>query len=278
MIIDYTYYTLKMNINLKQLKNNYYQNHIITPPNKKSPISTPSEVTQKNLIEINQRSNEININDNDLDNYIKQAEKYILTINRKTIDSLEKEQKLNINELLAQLPSVNKNNIIDENNLILSNFEKDKNILPFDFINNYEIDNYVNNTNLLKQKKYFILSDHINSQIIRYNPMEYITREKLFRQIYKRKAQITCIVAKNGILFLGNNLGTIKTYSIEKEYEYKTYESTELNNLNDINKSVTCLYSSPDNDTFISGHDNGAIILWETYSTKIKKFISPTKK
>ena len=278
MIIDYTYYTLKMNINLKQLKNNYYQNHIITPPNKKSPISTPSEVTQKNLIEINQRNNEININDNDLDNYIKQAEKYILTINRKTIDSLEKEQKLNINELLAQLPSVNKNNIIDENNLILSNFEKDKDILPFDFINNYEIDNYVNNTNLLKQKKYFILSDHINSQIIRYNPMEYITREKLFRQIYKRKAQITCIVAKNGILFLGNNLGTIKTYSIEKEYEYKTYESTELNNLNDINKSVTCLYSSPDNDTFISGHDNGAIILWETYSTKIKKFISPTKK
>ena len=41
---------------------------------------------------------------------------------------------------------------------------------------------------------------------------------------------------------------------------------------------MTCLSFSPDNDTFISGHENGAIILWETYSTKIKKFITPTKK
>ena len=278
MIIDYTYYTLKMNINLQKLRNNHYQNHIITQPLKKSSISTPTELTQKTLIEVKPPNGDININDNDLDNYIKQAEKYILTINRKTIDSLEKEQQLNINELLSQLPSTNKkDNIIDETKLLL-NIEKNKNILPFDFITNYEKDNYVNNSNLLKKEKYFILSDYRNSEVIRYNPMEYITRDKLLRQIYKRKSQITCMVAKNGILFLGNNLGTIKTYSIEKEYEYKTYESQELNNLNDINKSVTCLYSSPDNDTFISGHENGAIILWETYSTKIKKFISPTKK
>ena len=277
MIIDYTYYTLKMNINLKKLKNNYYQSKPLISSIKKSPNSTPSDITQKSLIEVKPNNEDINITDNDLDNYIKQAEKYILTINRKTIDSLEKEQRLNINELLLQIPLVNNNNLIDEKNLYILNNET-KNILPFDYICNYEVDNYTNNTNILKPINYFILSDHRNSQIIRYNPMEYIAREKLFRQIYKRKAQITCIVAKNGILFLGNNLGTIKTYSIEKEYEYKTYESTELNNLSDINKSVTCLYSSPDNETFISGHENGTIILWETYSTKIKKFISPTKK
>ena len=188
--------------------------------------------------------------------------------------------------MLSQLPFLsNKNNNKNNNNISLDdknlyNILKDepKSILPFDYICNYEIDNYTNNTNILKEKNYFILSEHRNTQIIRYNPMEYITREKLLRQIYKRKPQITCMVVKNGILFLGNNLGLIKTYSIEKEYEYKTYESTELNNLNDINKAVTCLYSSPDNDTFISGHENGTIILWETYSTKIKKFISPTKK
>ena len=279
MIIDYTYYTIKMNIDIKRLKNDYFQSKIIPKSLNKSQISIPSEDTQPNLVELIKRgNNDINISDKDLDNYIKQAEKYILTINRKTIDSLEKEQQLNINELITQLPSISKKNTLTEENILASHLEINKNILPFDFINNYEKDNYINNTNLLKRKKYFILSDHRNSQIIRYNPMEYITREKLFRQIYKRKTQITCIEAKNGILFLGNNLGAIKTYSIEKEYEYKTYESSELNNLNDINKSVTSLYSSPDNDTFISGHDNGAIILWETYSTKIKKFISPTKK
>ena len=280
MIIDYTYYTLKMNINLNKINNNnYYQTKTVTQSLKKSQVSTPSETTQTNLIEIDPEKNNINITDNDLDKYIKQAEKYILTINRKTVDSLEKDQQLNINELLLHLPPINsKNNNINENTLLISNSEMCKSISPFEFIKNYEIDNYTNNTNLLKSKKYFILSDHRNSEIIRYNPMEYIIREKLFKQIYKRSTQITCMVAKNGVLFLGNNLGTIKTYSIEREYEYKTYESDELNNLNDMNKSVTCIYSSPDNDTFISGHENGTIILWETYSTKIKKFISPTKK
>ena len=126
MIIDYTYYTLKMNINLQKLRNNHYQNHIITQPLKKSSISTPTELTQKTLIEVKPPNGDININDNDLDNYIKQAEKYILTINRKTIDSLEKEQQLNINELLSQLPSTNKkDNIIDETKLLL-NIEKNK--------------------------------------------------------------------------------------------------------------------------------------------------------
>ena len=106
--------------------------------------------------------------------------------------------------------------------------------------------------------------------------MKYSINQKIFQQIYKRQNQITCIATKNNVLYLGNTLGIIK--SIEKEHEYKTYESEELKNLNDNNKAVTCLSFSPDNDTFISGHENGAIILWETYSTKIKKFITPTKK
>ena len=167
MIIDYTYYTVKMNIDIKRLKNNYYQSQIIPKSLKKSQISTQSEETQKNLAELLKKgSNDINISDNDLDNYIKQAEKYILTINRKTIDSLEKEQQLNINELLTQLPSISKKNTLTDENILLAHLEANKNILPFDFINNYEIDNYTNNTNLLKKEKYFILSDHRSSQII----------------------------------------------------------------------------------------------------------------
>ena len=106
--------------------------------------------------------------------------------------------------------------------------------------------------------------------------MKYTVNQKIFQQIYKRSCQITCMASKNNVLYLGNNLGTIK--SIEKEHEYKTYESEELKNLNDINKSVSCICFSPDNDIFISGHENGAIIIWEIYGTKVKKFISPNKK
>ena len=120
MIIDYTYYSLKMKMNIS--KNSLYQINLAEQNNKKSQISSPSEITQNNLIEVKPTSSEININDNDLDNYIKQAEKYILTINRKTIDSLEKEQQLNINELLSQISNIqNNNNNIDENNLLALN-------------------------------------------------------------------------------------------------------------------------------------------------------------
>ena len=136
MIIDYTYYTLKMNINLNKINNNnYYQSKTVTQSLKKSQVSTPSETTQTNLIEIDPEKNNINITDNDLDKYIKQAEKYILTINRKTVDSLEKDQQLNINELLLHLPPINnKNNNINENTLLISNSEMCKSISPFEFI------------------------------------------------------------------------------------------------------------------------------------------------
>ena len=265
MIIDSTYYSLKMNL---FSKNNFQD--------------FSSSELQKTLLN---SSELLNINDKEINNYIKQAEKYISAINKKTLDTLEKEEKLNINELISQIPSElnnqrNKNNVLTQNNNNANNIinisnEIENKISPFEYISHYEIDNYTNNTNILKPKKYFILSDYHDKNQIRYNPMKYIVNQKIFQQIYKRQNQITCISTKNDVFYIGNNLGTIKT--IQKEHEYKTYESEELKNLNDINKSVTCLCFSPDNDTFISGHENGAIIMWETYTTKIKKFIAPTK-
>ena len=260
MIIDSTYYSLKMNLNPKNLFQDFSSN----------------EISKTDLNSIKQNT----INDNEINNYIKQAEKYISAINKKTLATLEKEEKLNINELLSQIPldntnNQNNNNLSQLNNNTI-NIDKNKIISPLDYVSNYEIDNYVNNTNILKQKKYFILSDYHDTKKIRYNPMKYSLNQKIFQQIYKRQNQITCLTTKNNVLYLGNNLGIIK--SIEREHEYKTYESEELKNLNDINKSVSCLSFSPDNDTFISGHENGAIIVWEIYSTKIRKFISPTKK
>ena len=280
MIIDGSYYSIKMNINRN--KNNSNNNHINISTKdinllKNSKIQTKSEINNKiNFSDLPEKN--ISINDTDLDKYIKQAENYISNINIKTKNYIENEENLNISELLTQIPnSTNFNNNINTN--IEINIPKNNNfVLPFDFIKNYEIDNYIHNSNILKDEKYFILEDYRKKQRIRYNPMEYIIKEKIFRQIYKNNLEITCIDAKNGILFVGNNLGTIRTYSLEKNYEYKNYESSDLLNMNDINKGVSCIKSSPDNETFISGHDNGAIILWETYSTKIKRFISPSKK
>ena len=258
MIIDSTYYSLKMNLS----SDNLFQK------------LSSDETSLLGINSIAQKNN-INDNDNDLDNYIRQAEKYISAINQKTLDTLQKEEKLNINELLSQIHP-DKTSKINNNPISLDNSINNNITLPFDYISNYEIDNYKNNSNLLKPKKYFILSDYHDKNKIKYNPMKYTVNQKIFQQIYKRSCQITCMASKNNVLYLGNNLGTIK--SIEKEHEYKTYESEELKNLNDINKSVSCICFSPDNDIFISGHENGAIIIWEIYGTKVKKFISPNKK
>ena len=213
MIIDSTYYSLKMNL---FSKNNFQD--------------FSSSELQKTLLN---SSELLNINDKEINNYIKQAEKYISAINKKTLDTLEKEEKLNINELISQIPSElnnqkNKNNVLTQNNNNVNNIinisnEIENKISPFEYISHYEIDNYTNNTNILKPKKYFILSDYHDKNQIRYNPMKYIVNQKIFQQIYKRQNQITCISTKNDVFYIGNNLGTIKT--IQKEHEYKTYES-----------------------------------------------------
>ena len=224
MIIDSTYYSLKMNLNTY----NNFQNF------------SSSDLQN---ININASSLLSNINDNDINisNYIKQAEKYISAINKKTLDTLKKEEKLNINDLISQIPSeLNKPNNNTKSNALfqkrasINNIKEiDNKTSPFEFVSNYEIDNYTNNTNILKPKKYFILSEYHDKNKIRYNPMKYIVNQKIFQQIYKRSYQITCIATKNNIFYIGNNLGTIK--SIQKEHEYKTYESEDLKNLNDIN-------------------------------------------
>ena len=267
MIIDSSYYSLKLNLDLKNIlsQNN---NSIYSSPHSLSGISQKN-FSEKKLL----NPDGINITDAEVNNYIKQAEKYISAINKKTLDSLEKEEKLNINELLTQMPSISiQTNINDINN----NNSYSNKILPFDYISNYELDNYTNNSNILKNGKYFILSEYRQSKVIRYNPMNSTVNEKIYKQIQKYSFQITCITTKNNVLYFGNNLGSIK--SIGKGHEYKTYESDELKNLNDMNKSVTCLCFSPDNITFVSGHENGVIILWDTYEAKVKKFISPSKK
>ena len=162
MIIDSSYYSLKLNLDLKNIlsQNN---NSIYSSPHSLSGISQKN-FSEKKLL----NADGINITDADVNNYIKQAEKYISAINKKTLDSLEKEEKLNINELLTQMPSISiQTNINDINN----NNSYSNKILPFDYISNYELDNYTNNSNILKNGKYFILSEYRQSKVIRYNPM-----------------------------------------------------------------------------------------------------------
>jgi len=62
-------------------------------------------------------------------------------------------------------------------------------------------------------------------------------------------------------------------YSIEKESEYKSYSSKEIDNLKD-KRSVVCMDVSKDMDLLISGYSNGYFALWDLHTTKCIKLVT----
>ena len=62
------------------------------------------------------------------------------------------------------------------------------------------------------------------------------------------------------MLFIGSKNGLIKTYSIDKENEYKTFTCKEIDNFTE-SKDVMCITCSPSQDVFASGYENRYIIL-----------------
>ena len=203
-------------------------------------------------IDINLNSNKKNLNN-------KTKEEQILS--EKEI----KEISNNINDFLSyKLPQKK----------IIQNEPSKLNITyPLDYINKYEIKNYENN-NIITEN-IFLLSEYKKTKVnLQFNVMKFSKKQKLFYRINKDKSQITCLYSRNGIIFSGNKEGIIKTFSSEKEYEYKTYKSQELQNIVNMDKSVLCIDCSPNNDVFFTGHGNGFIILWDTIGVNVKKIIS----
>ena len=190
------------------------------------------------------------------------------------------EQKIKSPENLKK--TENSTNIKKENNIkseknekiiINNNKIKKKEILnPLEYINKYELRNYENNN--ISSERNFILTEYKKISNLQYNVMKFSKKQKLFYRIKKDKSKITCLYSRNGIIFSGNDKGIIKTFSSEKEYEYKTYISQELQNIVNMDKSVFSIDCSPNNDIFFSGHGNGFIILWDILAVNVKKIIS----
>ena len=197
-----------------------------------------------------------------------------LNSNKQNINNKTKEESLSENEIKEI--SNNLNNIlsyeIPKKKITQKEFSKLNITYPLDYINKYEIKNYENN-NIITEKT-FLLSEYKKKANLQYNVMKFSKKQKLFYRLNKDKSQITCLYSRNGIIFSGNKEGIIKTFSSEKEYEYKTFKSQELQNIVNMDKSVLCIDCSPNNDVFFTGHGNGFIILWDTIGVNVKKIVS----
>ena len=143
---------------------------------------------------------------------------------------------------------------------------------PLEYISSYEKKHYTRSTLLSMNENIFILEQFNNDNKGKYEFINFKRMQKLFTRITKNNI-VTCIYARENMLFIGSKNGLIKTYSIDKENEYKTITCKEIDNFTE-SKDVMCITCSPSQDVFASGYENGYIILWDVVNCRVKKFIN----
>ena len=143
---------------------------------------------------------------------------------------------------------------------------------PLEYISDYEKKKYNKNNVLSMNDNIFVLEQFYNENKGKYDFIHFRKKQKLFDRISKNNI-VTCVYARNNVIFVGSKNGLIKTYSCDKENEYKTFTCTEIDNFTE-NKDVMCITCSPSLDVFASGYENGFIILWDVISCKVKKLIN----
>jgi WD40 repeat protein len=173
-------------------------------------------------------------------------------------------------------------------NLNLNDFNSEENFSPkknsdeiLPYKNSIDFVNYME-TIFIKSKlegneNVFQLKNYKQHAKIKFIVLDFIKKSTLSQRFYRGANLITSIAAQDDVIFAGNNLGVIRMYSCEKEYEYKSYTLKELET-SENKRSVVCMDISQDGDFLISGYSNGFLALWDLHTTKCKKLINNVHK
>ena len=256
------------------------------------------EILEKNIEERNKS------NDNDKE-YINKFNKDNLLSN----DNIKSEKIIEEPDLVEQLlgkqnqkdkEEIEKNKNIDESNKNMIkihpnkkqiNFPKvfDENPTPFDFIDFMERD--YNKCILDKDRyKYFLLENYQKEG--KYNDVKcwkFTQKNSITNRILKNDStnnkneiKITCIVANDDLIYIGDDNGVIKIFSINTEIEIGplNYSSEDLvNNLKkkeDRNNSVTSMDILSSKNLLACGYYNGIIEVWDLKNKKCRKKLMPS--
>ena len=92
------------------------------------------------------------------------------------------------------------------------------------------------------------------------------------------KTKITCLIAKDDLVFSGDENGLIKKFSLEKELEYGEFFYNDENPLNYIGQgiSVTSMDISSNNELLVCGFSNSYINVFDLKINKCRKILSPS--
>ena len=110
-----------------------------------------------------------------------------------------------------------------------------------------------------------------------------VTKEKHFyKKKRKREAKITCIVANDDLIYIGDDFGVIKIFSLNKELEIGplNYKHEDLPNIynneyDNENLSITSMDILPNKNLLVCGYYNGLIEVWDLENKKCKKKLLP---
>ena len=168
------------------------------------------------------------------------------------------------------------------------NFEK--NPTPFDFIDFME---RKYNKCLLEQErdKYFYLEKYQKEgKVNKVKCWEFTQKNNITNHILKnentykkqkKEIKITCIVAKDDLIYIGDNRGIIRIFSINElqigplNYKPEDLDFVINNNEND-NLSVTSMDILSSKNLLVCGFYNGVIEVWDLANKKCKKKLLPS--
>lgn len=189
--------------------------------------------------------NEINNNSDKLNGYNKD-------LSDKSNNLYKKKKNLNANSSLKFFPE------IKSNTEFIEFFEKE----------------YIKSTliSLKNPEKFCLLKTYKNSiKNIKLSVLNISNKNTIANILYKHSKTkfVSCIAAHNDLIYTGNAIGIIQMFTCEKEHFLKSYTCKEVEG----NCSVTCIDINHDGEFLLSGYTNGAIILWDTCTAKIKKIV-----
>ena len=205
----------------------------------------------------------------------------------KTLDFLNTKDDVTMKELLSDIDvDINKStnpdhliqNIIKEMNTdINSKKEEIAKKLPkfktsFEFVDYIESKKYKKSDDD-KDENIFLLKNYKLNSKKKIEVLKFPPKTTLSSRFFKGGNILTSITANEDVIFTGNNLGTIRVYSCEKEMEYKSFLLEQIQKEPQSKRAVTCMDVSESISHLVCGYFNGFLALWDLSKTNCIKYI-----
>ena len=247
----------KSNNNDKEFITKYNKDNMLSKDNIKSEktIEDPDFVMQI-LEDQNKKSKEEN-----------EKNKNINEQNKKHINIHPNKKKI-------KLPAIFENNPTPFNFIDFMERDYNKYILEQDRNKYFYLETYQKEGKYIDVKCWkFEQKNSIMNHILKYDKNEFTSE--------KNETKITCIVANEGLIYIGDDKGVIKIFSLNNEIEigplnYKPEELVNISKKKDNNVSVTSMDILNNKNLLACGYYNGIVEIWDLKNKKCKKKLLPS--